>query len=112
MVGDQGLNSSLELAVPLNVLWPKAGNVLASVDARAITNVSAFIDWGLINNRIGTNCLSGQTTCQVAGAGLALSAAQAGRWTARADLARALISASVTQRGSYRLHLSLSYVFN
>ena len=108
LVGDRGVATSIEWSKPLPSLLKSFGYSGTGTPQLLGT---VFLDAGLVNNRLGAACASGKTTCSMASFGIGLTVSQDRRWTVKADLARALMASTPTQRGDYRLHFLTSLAF-
>jgi hemolysin activation/secretion protein len=100
--GDRGAAASLELLGP---------DLAAGVGLRqAVLQPFAFADGGWIENRLGTPCLVGRTSCTLAGTGLGLRLQRADV-QARLAVAQALKQGATTERHDTRVHASLLISF-
>jgi hemolysin activation/secretion protein len=101
--GDSGASLTLE-ASSNNLLldWPAA----RGFDLRTI----GFADAGTVQNQQDAPCLAGKSSCRMASLGLGLRG-QWRQWHLRLDLARAMSTATSTQKGDSRAHFSLATLF-
>lgn len=104
LVGDSGFSTSLEFATRLDTL-------LGQPVSDAWPMLSFFVDAGGVSNHLGTACRAGHTRCHLWSAGLGASWAVDNRFFLRMDAARAGTQVQNTQRGDWKLHLSLSAQF-
>ncbi len=102
LVGDSGASGSLQYSVPLTPAMPAARRAADSLRALA------FLDAGSVADRQGVDCLPGRTHCSIWGAGVGLRLRIQTAWL-RLDLGRAGATAASTQRGDWRMHLSLRF---
>ncbi|HSW03225.1 ShlB/FhaC/HecB family hemolysin secretion/activation protein [Aquabacterium sp.] len=96
VTGDSGAAASIEVISP----------AIGSTGLRVL----AFADGGVARNRLGTDCLEGQTRCTLASWGLGTRfALGASQW--RFDVAQALKDGRTSERNSVRLHFQASLSF-
>jgi len=100
VTGDRGAAATVELATPGLLTDPAAGTLRAF----------AFLDEGLVSNRLGAPCRLSLTRCELAGAGLGLEFDRGGL-SMRLAAARALRDGVQTARGDVRLHAAAQYAF-
>ena len=129
LMGDYGIDSSVELSTPLYQLFSPAsedgdGADTVDVDAASLAiaadppsalwpRLGIFLDAGRVANRLGTFCQPGRnsTHCSIWSAGLGLNWSWQQRAAIRLDAARAGKQLDDTQRGDWRAHLSFSYAW-
>lgn len=113
LLGDSGLQLSLELSTPNLLAWaspPAAASATGAQtpaphtqgDLRAVV----FVDAGWVRNRGALPCLGSSPHCRAASAGLGLRWTQ-GRWQAQLDWAQALTEGMTTTKGAQRAHFNL-----
>ncbi len=117
LLGDDGLQLSLELGTPNLAPWvagwfstPPHGPASAASETAAELRLLAFADGGWVHNRGGLPYLGQTQRCHSAAVGLGLRWAQ-GRWQAQLDLAQALTAGLATARHDQRGHFSLQISF-
>lgn len=104
LVGDSGLSTTFELNSRLDTL-------LGQPVSDAWPTLSLFVDAGSVSNHLGTACRPGHTRCNVWSAGLGAAWSVDNRFFLRIDAARAGTRLQFTDRGDWKLHLSLSALF-
>lgn len=102
VTGDSGAVASLEIAAP-RIEW-------AMGSQPAGLRFVAFVDAGQVRNRDGAPCAGTATRCTLSGVGLG-ARLDAGAVMSRLFLAQALEDGSLTRRGDWRTHFSLSASF-
>jgi len=100
--GDLGVSAALELTTP------ELAETLAF--GKGSLRLLAFADGGWVKNRLDTPCLDNRTECSISSLGVGA------RWSygpaqLRLDIAHALRTASETDQGDTRVHVSFSYGF-
>ena len=100
--GDIGVSGSVELVTP------ELAETLAF--SKGSLRLLAFVDAGWVRNRLDTPCLDNRTECSISSLGVGA------RWSygpaqLRLDIAHALRTASETDQGDTRVHVSFSYGF-
>jgi hemolysin activation/secretion protein len=102
LVGDRGAVVALDVLSPP---WLER----ATAEAPALRGL-LFADAGTVANRLDTPCRASFTRCSIAGAGAGV-VFEAGGWSARLALARALRTGPLTPRGDTRTHAAASTTF-
>lgn len=105
VIGDSGVAATLELMSP-DLMSGGAAPGTATQSLR----LAAFVDGGQVSNKLGAECRSGHSKCNLQSVGLGLRWANGpGQW--RLDVARAGSDGTRTDSGSWKLHLAGSWAF-
>lgn len=101
-IGDSGIVNSFELRTPLNTFTG------TQVHAKSAL-LSVFWDAAQVRNQLNTSCYRHHTRCSTWSTGFGVLMHPHRNTSLRLDVARAGKSALETQRGDWRLHVSLSH---